>query len=316
MSYSFQVYLDGDREFFVYDENNRKTKKDLAFSQSLLDLLYLDIWAYGDLFEKMGKDLRELYSVKDEKLADCIKHTLDDIAKLHIYFEFLRLDWHEKLDQAAAQNFDKAPMLLPYKKLTHIPSDIHTMQEQINKLFLNVLDVNAEQNKSVQARMTDYYKQNRPLLEVFSFEPLPVGFELVNGIGFFEVLHPKSIYDIIDFFLRECIKREQLLKVCKNCGKYFAVSGYANTEYCEREYKGTGKSCKEIGATQVYKKKIQTNPVIGEYTRQYKKRFAWIRYRRITQEAFYAWSKEAQVMRDKALAGEITLEKFKQWLSK
>lgn len=315
MAYTFQVYLAGDRECFVYDENNRKRKKDFAFSQSLLDLLYLDIWTYSDLFEKMGKDLRELYSAKDEKLAASIKHILDDAANLHIYFEFLRLDWHEKLNQAAAQNFDKAPTLLPYKKLTHIPSDIHTMQEQISKLFLNVLDFNAEQNKSVQARMTDYYRQNRPSLEVFSFEPLPVGFELVENIGFTDVLRPKSIYDIIDFFLRECIKREQLFKACKNCGKYFAVSNYVNTEYCEREYSNTGKSCKAIGATQVYRKKIQTNPVIREYNRQYKKRFAWIRYRRITQEAFYAWSKEAQAMRDKALAGEISLEEFKKWLS-
>ena len=316
MAYAFQVYLAGDKEYFVYDENNRKRKIDFAFSQSLLDLLYLDIWAHGDLFEKMGKDLRELYSAKDEKLAASIKNTLDDVAELHIYFEFLRLDWYEKLNQAAVQGFDKISTLLPYKKLTHIPSDIHTIQEQINKLLFNVLDVSEGQDKSVQMRMVDYYKQNRPLLEVFSFEPLPVGFEPIDNIGFTDVLRPKSIYDIIDFFMRECIKREQLFKVCKNCGKYFTVSSYINTEYCERAYDDTGKTCKEIGATQAYKKKIQTDPVIGEYNRQYKKRFAWIRYRRITQEAFYAWSKEAQAMRDKALAGEITLEEFKQWLSK
>lgn len=315
MAYTFQVYLAGDREYFVYDENNRKRKIDFAFSQSLLDLLYLDIWAHGDLFEKMGKDLRELYSSKDEKLAASIKNTLDDFAELHIYFEFLRLDWYEKLNQAAAQSFDKISALLPYKKLTHIPSDIHTIQEQINKLFFNVLDFSEGQDKSVQMRMVDYYKQNRPLLEVFSFEPLPVGFEPIDNIGFTDVLRPKSVYDIIDFFMRECIKREQLFKVCKNCGKYFAVSSYINTEYCDREYDYSGKICKEIGATKTYKKKILTDPVIGEYNRQYKKRFAWIRYRRITQEAFYAWSKKAQTMRDKALAGEISLEEFKKWLS-
>jgi len=82
---------------------------------------------------------------------------------------------------------------------------------------------------------------------------------MVEGIGFTHVLLPKSIYDIIDFLLRECIKREKLFKVCKNCNKYFTVSSYINTEYCKREYKGTGKTCKEIGATQVYKKKIHTS---------------------------------------------------------
>jgi len=315
MAYTFQAYRVGDRECFVYDENNRERKMDFAFSQSLLDLLYLDIWAHGELFEKMGRDLRELLSTKNETFATSIKNSLDCAAKLHIYFEFFRLDWYDKLDQAAAQNFEKVTSLLPYKKLTHIPSEIHTMQEQINKLLFNVLDVTAGQDKPVQVKMTDYYRQNRPSLEVFSFEPLPVGFELVDNIGFIEVLRPNSIYDIIDYFLRECIKHEQLFKVCKNCGKYFAVSSYINTEYCDREYNATGKTCKEIGATQTYRKKIQTDPDIGEYNRQYKKRFAWIRYRRITQEAFYAWSKEAQAMRDKALAGEISLEQFKAWLN-
>lgn len=276
---------------------------------------YMDIWAHVDLFEKMGKDLRELYLAKDESLVISIKNSLYAAAKLHIYFEFLQLDWYEKLDKASTQDFEKAPALLPYKKLTHIPSEIHTMQEQINKLLFNVLDITAGQDKPVQVRMMEYHRQNRSSLEVFSFEPLPVGFEMVNDIGFIDVLQPKSIYDITDYFLRECIKREQLFKVCKNCGKYFAVSSYINTEYCDREYNATGKTCKEIGATQTYKKKIQTDPVVGEYNREYKKRFAWIRYRRITQEAFYAWSKDAQTMRDKALAGKISLDEFKTWLN-
>ena len=115
MAYTFQAYRAGDRECFIYDENNRKRKMDFAFSQSLMDLLYLDIWAHGDLFEKMGKDLRELYSTKNESFTVSIKNSLDYAAKLHIYFEFLRLDWYDKLDQAAAQNVNGKP---------HVPTNV------------------------------------------------------------------------------------------------------------------------------------------------------------------------------------------------
>jgi hypothetical protein len=44
MERKFKVYLLGDREYFEYtDTIGQKIKKDLAFMQSLLDLLYLDI---------------------------------------------------------------------------------------------------------------------------------------------------------------------------------------------------------------------------------------------------------------------------------
>jgi hypothetical protein len=69
-----------------------------------------------------------------------------------------------------------------------------------------------------------------------------------------------------------------------------------------------------MGALRLWDKKKAESPVLKAYSKAYKKRFAWIRYRRITQEAFYAWSKEAQAMRDKALSREITLEEFKAWL--
>jgi len=154
------------------------------------------------------------------------------------------------------------------------------------------------------------------LHEWFSFEPLPINFEPVDNAIFTDVLHPNSIYDIIDFFLRACIKREQLFKICKNCNRYFAINSYTNTEYCEREYGETGRTCKAIGATQTNKRKIHENSVVRAYNKEYKKRFAWIKYGKIPKEAFYEWSKQAQAMRDKSLAGEVTLLEFLEWLER
>ena len=51
------------------------------------------------------------------------------------------------------------------------------------------------------------------------------------------------------------------------------------------------------------------------YKRQeYKKRFAWIKAGRITDEQFYAWSEQAREMKKKCDREVITLEEFQDWL--
>ena len=50
------------------------------------------------------------------------------------------------------------------------------------------------------------------------------------------------------------------------------------------------------------------------YRREYKRRFAWIRAGKISQEAFSAWSKEAQKEKGKCENGEISQMDFAKWL--
>ena len=46
------------------------------------------------------------------------------------------------------------------------------------------------------------------------------------------------------------------------------------------------------------------------YRREYKRRFAWIRAGKISQEAFCAWSKDAQKEKEKCKNGEIDQKEF------
>ncbi|ABW18206.1 hypothetical protein [Alkaliphilus oremlandii] len=94
-----------------------------------MELLYLDVWSFGALFEGVGKALIKLYETKQQQYADEVLSALNIVAKNHIYFELLRLDWQERLEKAKAQDFKDIVDLLPRKKLTHIPANIHTMQE-------------------------------------------------------------------------------------------------------------------------------------------------------------------------------------------
>ena len=50
------------------------------------------------------------------------------------------------------------------------------------------------------------------------------------------------------------------------------------------------------------------------YRREYKRRFAWIRAGKFSQEAFSAWSKEAQKEKEKCENGKISQKEFAHWL--
>ena len=79
---------------------------------------------------------------------------------------------------------------------------------------------------------------------------------------------------------------------------------------------GVPSTCREAGAFQQWTKKQSDDPVFKAYRKEYKKRFAWIKAGRITDEQFYAWSEQAREMKKKCDREVITLEEFKDWLGK
>ena len=65
----------------------------------------------------------------------------------------------------------------------------------------------------------------------------------------------------------------------------------------------------------IYLKKVfADDPIFKAYRKEYKKRFAWIKAGRITDEQFYAWSEQAREEKKKCDREIITLEDFQQWL--
>ena len=65
----------------------------------------------------------------------------------------------------------------------------------------------------------------------------------------------------------------------------------------------------------IYLKKVfADDPIFKAYRKEYKKRFAWIKAGRITDEQFYAWSEQAREEKKKCDREIISLEEFQQWL--
>ena len=90
MAYTYKVWIVDGKEHFEYG-NGQTRKKDFPFAESLMKLLYLDIWSFADLFEGMGKSIVKLYETKEQQYSDNVLSALNTVAKKHIYFELLRL---------------------------------------------------------------------------------------------------------------------------------------------------------------------------------------------------------------------------------
>ena len=314
-NFIFKTYIADGREYYEYTADGEQTiKKDFPFPESLMSLLYMDIWELEPITKKMDKALRTFYQSKEQTDLRDVVTGLNELAPKHVYFELLRLSWLEKLDAVDSTAPRDYLDLLPHKKISHLCSNIDTMQKQIKGLIARALDVDGEK-KSVSEKMVEYYNaEGNDTLNTFQFQPQPMSFEVIDKRVFAEVLYPNDIYDLIDFHVRECVKREVKMRVCKNCLRYFAVTRKASTEYCDRVCDSKGRTCREIGAINTWTQSKRDDEVFKEYRREYKKRFARINAGKLTKSAFYAWSEEARRKKEDCDNGVITAEEFSLWL--
>ena len=332
--YTFKTYIANGREYYEYtidaltreerDELERRgqptaIKKDFPFPESLLSLVYLDTDKLDLLVKRIDKAIREFLPTKDERYVREALEGLDELARVHVYFELMRLEWRWRFAELKERGYENRSESLPRKRITRIPAYVNEIQRQIIDLFDRALNMDGEKGPMAE-RMTKYYqryKEERRFkapLEPFQFDCQFLSFEAVDNKTFTDVLYPDSIYGIVDFHLRECVKRETRLRVCKNCGRYFAVQKRSTAEYCDRVFDEKGRTCKDVGAIALWTKNKSTDEAFKLYRREYKKRFAWIKAGKVVPEEVYAWGERAREKKAECETGRITLEEFEMWL--
>lgn len=321
MSYLFKTYIANGREYFLYGANGEEIKKDFPFSESLMRILDLDCDHLDLICHRIDKARRQLLSEKEQQYADVILEALDELAREHVFFELTRMDWRERLNVAREKNYTNILDLLPRKQISWIPSEISENQRQIKEILKLTLDVNiAKKDKRTPVqKLASYYRNEHrdpdyTQLILYRFKALSTKFELTEHGPFSEVLYPETIYDLIDYYLRENIQRGQKWRICKNCGRYFPMTGRTSAEYCDRAAAASGSTCKDVGSTKTWESKMQSEEGFQNYRREYKRRYAWIRLGRWTQEEFGEWSRQARTKKMQCDRGSISEEEFAAWL--
>ena len=129
-----------------------------------------------------------------------------------------------------------------------------------------------------------------------------------------EVLYPNTVRDLYNYLKAYCLRLPLAIHKCKNCGRYFVVTGNITQDYCTRLMEGSEKTCRQMGAVVQYQSRQMKNPATREFTRSYKAHNARVRYGTMTKAEFTAWSKTAREKRDACVAGKLSLEDFVAWL--
>lgn len=138
----------------------------------------------------------------------------------------------------------------------------------------------------------------------------------------YELANPE---EQIRFELFKVIQNNFTINKCDNCGRLFIPitssnnpnqKGRNDQKYCNNLYKDTGKTCRQIGASNRHKEKVEDSPILKEFNKEYKKMYGrhYKHPKEFSEKKFKQWSKSAIELRNSY--NDIQIEEFKIELQK
>lgn len=120
--------------------------------------------------------------------------------------------------------------------------------------------------------------------------------------GTIKIYEKMKFTGLIDFLyvdLFKAIMNNYCPKSCKLCGKFFLQESGLAFEYCQNIAPDeTVKTCRNIGSRKSFKDKIKNNPVWEIHQRAYKKYYARMKKKNMSEQDFAQWVIEAEQIRD------------------
>ena len=313
--FSFKSYLLDNQEYYQYTYDLKEPEvwvvQDIPFPESLTSFTYLGEERYCPLLEQLDGALSVLSEQRTDAAVEAASELLMKLGKVHIYFELFRLEWQSRLMDAAENGFADMETQFPRAALAALPAEIQSWQQMLRGIFADVLDMDAAPKKK-SVRIATGESCNP--ITLFPFQSLTVTFEQTASGHYVDVLLPERMFDLVDYHLRECLKQKVRMRVCRNCGKYFAVMGHSTAEYCNHPFDAKGRTCRQVASILQWNRNRATDEVFKSYRREYKKRFARMKAGTMAADDFYAWSEKAREKKAECEGGKLTREEFERWL--
>ena len=315
-----KMYFSEKKEVFQFDsygvQGVPSTYKELPFLESLLSFLEMDCDELTPSLRRIAESWERLFQDGDREAGTATMVELGQLKSWHIYLELLYVRWYDRFSRIGADipvsEQEDRQML---EELRSLPEQLPLYQRQVQRFFDLVLDVD-QAGRDPQKQAAAHYLYDAPKdPELFVFHPIPLSFEPVELGRCSSVLYPLHISDMIDYSCAAVWSAGS-----PSGGARTADGGSPRPAGSARSTVSASASgqqtCREAGAFQQWTKKQSDDPVFKAYRKEYKKRFAWIKAGRITDEQFYAWSEQAREMKKKCDREVITLDEFKDWLGK
>ena len=306
----FKMYFQDDGEFFEYDplgmQGAAGTEKALPYLESLLSFLEPDPEGWEPLIQQVASDLEQYFSTGDFTHTDHMMQALGELSARHIYFQLLYLRW---FGRKATGKIDSRMT----EELRLLPAQLKAYRKQAQIFLERILDID-QVGREVRKNMREAYLFDGSRDDnFFRFKPTSISLGVIRGGDCGEILYPNTIRDLIDFSLRECVRREIPVRRCRSCGRYFPITGRITAEYCSRP-SPSGKLCRSTAPVQKWAESRRSDQVFQAYRREYKRRFAWIKAGKITEEQFADWHKAAKAKKKDCDRERISLDEFQEWL--
>lgn len=124
--------------------------------------------------------------------------------------------------------------------------------------------------------------------------------ESSNGtVRMYEKMNFTRLIDFLYVDLFKAIMNNYCPKPCKLCGRYFLQHPGLAYEYCTNVAPNeTTKNCRDIGSVKSFKDKVKNNPVWIIHQRAYKKYYARMKKKHLSETDFAQWVIEAEQIRD------------------
>lgn len=128
---------------------------------------------------------------------------------------------------------------------------------------------------------------------------------------FSEIILFNSYLDLLQYDYFRALQNEYTVRVCRNCKRAFLNTTKHHTIYCDQIAPNeTTKTCRQVGALNSEKEKIENSPIHQLYKKCYKKLNQRYNRKTITQDQFNEMVAKASKLKEEALSGIINKEIF------
>lgn len=313
-----QVLID----IIVKTYNTKVFRSDLLFKSQIGVFIEENKYSPNDFFSELEEDeyttqillmkwVQEIDKISAKKHNEYVK-----------FFETMRDLLIKNLIEKKADLKERLELISKYSNNSLVRN--LSMPE---KLFLyetkRVFDIHYVNTKPAHALFLDTKFKTKYICDTeLSFEERRLDVEKIVEIIKEKHIVAEEVYELenteeqIRFELFKVIQNNFTINKCENCGRLFIPITTSNNQnqkgrndqkYCNNLYLDTGKTCREIGALNKQKEKVQNSAILKEYNREYK-RMHGLHYnhtKEFKEKQFKEWSKKARKLRDSYTDNQI-----------
>lgn len=322
-----QVLID----IIVKTYNTKVFRSDLLFKSQIGVFIKETKYSPNDFFSKLEEDEYTTQILLMKWVQEIDKISTKKHNEYMKFFETIRDLLIDNLIEKKADLKERLELISKYSNNSLVRN-----LSVPEKLFLyetkRVFDIHYVNTKPAHALFLDTKFKTKYICDTeLSFEERRLDIEKIVEIIKEKHIVAEEVYELenteeqIRFELFKVIQNNFTINKCENCGRLFIPSTTSNNQnqkgrndqkYCNNLYLDTGKTCRDIGALNKQKEKVQNSAILKEYNREYK-RMHGLHYnhtKEFKEKQFKEWSKKARALRDTYT--DKQLEEFKIELKK